>query len=287
AEQVGRALGELPAAVYDSADRWDPEWPVLEKIAALPRGADVLLTLALALSDYQLGVGGATAYWAAAPSLLERFPPDDAGQVYEFMFELMQRPVAARLGENKLRRVKRLVDSEVPQLTSGGVESVDAVALWPALAKAASADGDRNAKTIVFALKTLGLLHLAATGRRLALPEQLPIPVDLRVARVSLSAGLIGPPPGVSVLEAIENVEPLIESNRVQMIEAWTEAAANVGLSAAEIDSLIWQLGEPLYAHRHSRADAEAALQAHLQLLGAPGPAARAAAHELTQYLEG
>ncbi|MFN8124660.1 MAG: hypothetical protein U0237_19810 [Thermoleophilia bacterium] len=151
---------------------------MLEKIAAPPRGADVLLTLALALSDYQLG-GGATAYWAEAQSLLERFPPDDAGRVYEFMFELMQRSVAARLGENKLRRVKRLVDSEVPQLTS--VESVDAVALWPALAKAASADGDRMPRPSCSRSRPLGSCTWLPRAGGSPLPEQLRSPLSISV----------------------------------------------------------------------------------------------------------
>ena len=284
AEAVGRALGELPASVYEAADRGEPEWPVLERIVAeLPLGTDVILTLALALSDYQLGAGGAEVYWAEAERQLDEQSPGSPAEAQQFMAALMRRPVAARLAQAKLGRIARLLDSAIPEQVTKGVASVQATSLWRALTSAIG--GDPNAKTIVFALKTVGLLHLCATGQRMRLPDQLPIPVDLRIARVGLAAGLIAPPLGRDVPTAMEGVEEIATDRRPEIIDAWAEVAQNVGLATAEMDSLIWQIAGPLQANRRDAVKASDAVSAPLQGYGAEPAVADRAAKELTAAL--
>ena len=253
---------------------------MLERIAALPAGLDVLLTLALALSDYQLGPGGATVYWAEADRLLDGHAVESSDDMLPFMEALMTRPVAARLAQAKVDRVGRLLASNIPGQVADGVAAVDAGALWENLANALG--GDRNAKTIVFALKTLGLLHLRATGRRMRLPDELPIPVDLRIARVSLSAGLIAPPAGVDVVAAMENVGQIAADMRGPIIDAWREVAQHIGLTAPEFDSLLWQIAVPLHSHRRSRPESTRAVSALLEQRGAESAGAQRVADELT-----
>lgn len=280
---VGRALGELPAAVFDAADRGEPEWPVLERLARLPRGLDVVATLALALSDYQLGPGGAVGYWAEAGRLLENRDIRETGDLRGLMGDLMAAPVGSRLADQKLARIDRLLGSALPQRVAGGVSTVKAESLWGDLSDVVG--GSRDAKTIVFAMKTIDLLHRQATGRRMALPDDLPIPVDLRIARVSLAAGLLPPPPGLSVIPAMEEVEPIAADRRGEIIEGWRGVAREVGLAAPALDSLLWQLAEPLHAERCDAERAEFAVAALMGTYGAPPEAARLAAAELTWAL--
>jgi hypothetical protein len=61
------------------------------------------------------------------------------------------------------------------------------------------------------------------------------------------------------------------------------EAAGRVSLF--RIDSLVWQIGEPVYRCRHNRATAEAAIGTILEGYGAAPLAARSVAGELTNAL--
>jgi N-glycosylase/DNA lyase len=282
---VTRVLAALGPSVFDSADRLEPEWPVLERIAGLSAGTDIVLTLALALSDYQLGSGKADAYWAEAGQLVDEAPPTATAEVMKLMDALMQRPVAARLATDKLKRVQRLLTSGIPAATSAGVERLGeagAEALWEDLGRTF---GGRHAKTVVFAMKTVGLLHLCATGSRLMLPADLPIPVDLRVARISVASGLIPPPTGMDVAAAMRSPGDVAERCRGEIIAVWRSVADGVGLVAPRLDSLLWQVAEPLQDYTRDPPKARTSMVDALARFGAPVTAAEAAVTELTYAL--
>lgn len=70
---IGEALAAISEVVYEAIDRGEPEWPVLERLAR-QEGIGVLASLALALSDFQLGGGGATRYWLDVQQILDVRP---------------------------------------------------------------------------------------------------------------------------------------------------------------------------------------------------------------------
>jgi N-glycosylase/DNA lyase len=283
---IGRALGELPARVYESADRFAPEWALLRQLGDLPDGLDVMTTLALALSDFQLGAGGAESYWQEAARLYVARPIASIPDLHDFMRALMKRPVASRMAEMKLGRVQKLLGSGIHDEVAGGITSVHPDALWSSLARLYG--GERSAKTVVFAVKTIGLLHLATTDRRLPLPADLPIPVDLRIGRVTLAAGLIEPLHGLSVVQQMEAVEDFASDHRSEIIHIWQAVAREVGLSAPEIDTLLWELAVPLHAARQDRNGArrrirDALVHAHGATAGVAQSVADALTHALPQ----
>lgn len=279
---VADLLAGLGPLVLDAADRNEPEWPVLEHIAGLEPGVDVLITLALALSNYNLGSDTADRYWLEAQDLLDRETPVSAGDVARFSRALMRRPVAARDATTKIARIDRLVASAIPSRVSGGVASLDAHAVTTLWRDLAALFGGPDRKTVVFAIKTLGLLHLCDTARRMPLPAGLPIPVDRRIARLSLAAGLLVPPDGRDLPAAMSAANEIAEHHRDTIILIWRDVADLAGTTSAELDSLLWQVAGQL---RHARPPADVGVAEVLTHLGVPPATAQDAARVLTHAL--
>lgn len=192
-EPLGRALAAIPLTVYEAIDRGEPEWPVLERL--VPLGSAGLLTgLALALSDFQLGGGGATQYWHEAADLLGVVDLNARDDVRGFMRLLMKRAVASRLRELKLARVDKLLASEVPNILAA--RTIEELGQQPLTLWYGVAAGMRQLpqdKTVAFAMKIFDLMHRIATGRYATFGVDVHIVADLRIARVSLSSGLLRP----------------------------------------------------------------------------------------------
>src|SRR5438874_344491 len=72
AAAIGAALGAIPEHVYEAIDRGEPEWPILAHLRSLPAPYNTLTSLALSLSDFQLGPGGAHEYWRSVGQELVR-----------------------------------------------------------------------------------------------------------------------------------------------------------------------------------------------------------------------
>ena len=129
--------------------------------------------------------------------------------------------------------------------------------------------------------EALGLLVVTASvvfGRL----HVLPIVADFRVARVSLSSGLLRAAEGgsASAMSAIPDARTF-SPQAVRTV--WAEVARAAGtVSLFRIDSLVWQVGEPLYAHRSDRHQAQAVLRSLLEAYGAEEACAQTVAHELT-----
>src|SRR5207344_222009 len=78
AHAVGLALGQLGSQVFANFDRSEPEWPVLQRLAAWPdRVLARLTTICLGITDYQLGAGAAAGYWKAVMMEIERRAPSN------------------------------------------------------------------------------------------------------------------------------------------------------------------------------------------------------------------
>ena len=163
---LGSALSALPEDVYVSIDRAEPEWPVLEHLARAEGSSSIDLALALGLSDFQLGAGGADLYWQETLRVLSTLGApstnDDARQV---MLEVLSCPVSARLRDLKSNRVEKLFRSRVPaRLKDRSVAELgeEPMALWHDLAGAMGQPP--QAKTVAFAMK------LEANNRRIPVP---------------------------------------------------------------------------------------------------------------------
>jgi N-glycosylase/DNA lyase len=282
---VARALALVPKDAYEGLDTNEPEWPLFSRLSRIEHPWGVISTLAFGLCDYQLGAGGAAAYWAAIDGLLGELPIDSAENLTRFVAHLVQQPVSNRLASQKRNRVRRLVESNLPALCAertlrelGG----EAHELWSRLAVVMHQRQD--AKTIAFAMKCFDLLHKAATGQY-AVIENAPIIVDLRIARASLASGMLQIP-DTTVTEALQDATTIAIDNHQLIVDSWRAVQTmSGGLSLFRIDSLLWQVAEPIYQERQHRGRA---IEQAAHLLAAAGidrQTARLVATELTASL--
>jgi N-glycosylase/DNA lyase len=187
------ALGKLASQVLTNFDRGEPEWPVLQRLADwADRALARLTTLCLGITDYQLGAGGAAGYWKAVTIEIERRAPSNPAKVIDLMARVCGHPVSSRLADQKLSRVEKVIrawqSEQVPR---------QPVALWKWLAM--TLGQPEEAKTVVMAMKLVDLLELAGSGHYLDFGTEIPLPIDLRIARISLTSGLIAPTTGGSI----------------------------------------------------------------------------------------
>jgi N-glycosylase/DNA lyase len=239
ANAVGLALGQLESQVFANFDRSEPEWPVLQRLTAWPdRSLARLTTLCLGITDYQLGAGAAAGYWKAVVIEIERRAPSSPKDVIEFMARVCRHPVSSRLADQKLARVEKLIRAwESEQVTSQPVE------LWRWLA--VTLGQPEEAKTVVMAMKLVDLLELAGSGNYLDFGTEIPLPIDLRIARISLTSGLIAPAAGGSINQLMGRAGEIASEHRQVLIEAWRAVAKAAGdLRLMRLDSLAWQLAE-------------------------------------------
>jgi hypothetical protein len=161
ANAIGLILGQLPLQVFVNFDQSEPESPVLERLAAwTDRPLACLTAVCLGITDYQLGAGAATGYWNAVMMEVDRRVPSKATDVIELMARVCRHPVSARLADQKLARVEKVVRSwESERVPAEPVE------LWKWLA--VTLRQPEEAKTIVMAMK---LVDLLGTRARRALP---------------------------------------------------------------------------------------------------------------------
>jgi N-glycosylase/DNA lyase len=239
ANAVGNALEQLGSQVFANFDRSEPEWPVLERLAAWPNGALArLATICLGITDYQLSAGAASGYWKAVMMEIERRAPSNPKDVIELMARVCRHPVPSRLADQKLARVEKVIRAwGSEQVTSQPVE------LWKWLA--VSLGQPEEAKTVVMAMKLVDLLELACSGSYLDFGTEIPLPIDLRIARISLTSGLIAPAAGGSITQLMGRAGEIASEHRQVLIEAWRAVAKAAGdLRLLRLDSLAWQLAE-------------------------------------------
>jgi N-glycosylase/DNA lyase len=194
--------------------------------------------MCLGITDYQLVAGAAAGYWKAVVIEIERRAPSNPKDVIEFMARVCRHPVSSRLADQKLARVEKVIRAwESEQVTSQPIE------LWRWLA--VTLGQPEEAKTVVMAMKLVDLLELAGSGNYLDFGTEIPLPIDLRIARISLTSGLIAPAAGGSINQLMGRAGEIASEHRQVLIEAWRAVAKAAGdLRLMRLDSLAWQLAE-------------------------------------------
>jgi N-glycosylase/DNA lyase len=288
AVRIGQAIARIPTDVWEAIDRGEPEWPFIETLVQTRSPWIEAVGIAVALCDFQLGAGGATRYWEEVSKAFERHQPiDDRSRLELMIQDLMNRPVAARFARMKVDRIRRLLGSSFTEgllKRTSSERGVEPMALWTDLASAMGQELD--AKTIVFSMKIFDLMHKAETGEYISFPTCVPIIVDIRIGRVSFSSALIEPPLGWDIDRAIVGVNELLQRDKKRILSAWAcVAEATGGLSLFRIDSLIWQVAEPIFKFRQDRMAAQEAVAATLRHYGCGDDIAWSIGEELTYAL--
>jgi len=244
---VSRALAGIGWDGFVRLDMLEPEFNVLSEIYHRVGDVRVLLVLGLsaAIVDYQLA-GDAFRFWNTLQSVLAKrgFKLSSIGDVKAVMDEFLGYPVNARFNSAKRGRVARFFDSGFARFLwdRGYMYYSDRPReIWYRLAEALGNRPDQ--KTIAFAMKVLDLISLLVNGSYANFPRNVPIPLDVHVARMALYSGIIKG--GGS-----ETSGQVIQRNRGVFLRAWGDVAERVSetlgrrISPLRIDSLVWQLSK-------------------------------------------
>lgn len=284
---LGEAIAELGPEQVDAVDRGEPEWRLLASLQERVGDLRWLTAIALGLTDFQLGEGGAQRYWQIAEKEIGANPPVGSSGVRDLIQRIVRHPVAVGSGDLKVRRIDRLLRSPLPQWLEGRTSQQlrhELPDLWRRLASAMQQDP--SAKTIVFAVKLVDLMVLQDTGERGVLPDDMPIAVDIRIARAAYASGIIQPPAGESPTSMIRRSSVELLADRAPYIHAWQEVARYTTLSPLRLDSLVWQAAGHLRPGR-SAAASRAAIAGLLVGYGADPAVANRIGVALTAALDG
>jgi N-glycosylase/DNA lyase len=288
AKAIGEALIELGPYVFEAIDHADPGRPVLTEAAKLKPPYGLLVGLALALCDYQPGPGGSDRYCADALDELRR-PPlvSDQATLSDFIRRVLRHASAARFNTATRARAERLIQSGMPKwLESQSISEVGQhpLELWKRLAT--TMNQPMHAKTIAAGVKVFDLLHKIETGTYVSFPAQVPILVDLRIARASLASGLLGYFDPQALEQLMVGAQRVANLERTTILSGWAGVSAYADdLSVLRIDGLLWQVATQIHELRDRPAMAAASVASGLCRFGAPGPSATRLGAELTYAL--
>jgi len=202
-------------------------------------GYACLLAVANALISYKLAVKGEK-YWTEFSKYMARTSPEYK-RVFENIKEFLVKTKLNVFALNsKVSRLGKFLKSPIaaeiytrPQLYKRDLEK-----LRHSIAKAISADPD--AKTIVFSVKMFYYAYYSSTGERPMVPYTIPLPVDIRIATLTISSGIMD----VLGVERLRNKALYLLGRKTNNIrKVWFEVSSLSGIPSLNIDSLLWPIG--------------------------------------------
>ena len=224
ASKLAFILSKIPIHVWGKIIEKEPEWQMKELIDRFGFGKFAVVMVAAGLNDFQLKGKAEVAYWPRLRKILEKTPRD----LKELENTLAGFYSNERLPTLKLKRLKRFLSSNLAtRLWKSDPEEVagNFISIWYELA--ATMKQSRNAKTIAFAMKCLGIALLMAGVSDFDF-EKIPIPVDYRVKTFTERIGVR--------VESDDDV-------RTFWNEVLDDLRKHIPVNMIHLDSLIWQIG--------------------------------------------
>lgn len=228
AQELGKILSKVPLEIWDRIVGNEPEAMLLDQLPRYGFGKFATLMIIAALNDYQLKGPAEEKYWPPLHMLIrESLVPETLEDMKHILSEFYMKE---RFREAKLKRLNKFLDSHLAQkLWTSNPEDVsnDFKRIWVDLSRVMGQK--RSDKTIVFAMKTLGLV-LTLIGHTDFDFSEIPIPVDVRVKR--LTAKLVGR-----------------DLKDEEVRHFWDEVLKEIrktqpGVNMIHLDSLVWQIGQ-------------------------------------------
>jgi len=220
-------LSKISLEVWNEIVEREPEWlNMKEFLGKYGFGRFAVLMIATGLNDFQLKGKAEVAYWPKLRELLDKNEvPSSLNEMEHILSEFYRRERFANL---KLKRLNRFLSSKLAvELWNAKPKDVASnfLRIWHDLAT--TMRQSREAKTIVFAMKCLGIALIMAGESNFRF-EQIPIPVDYRVRIFTKRLGV--------------NVETDDEVRRFwnNVLEVLRK---DVPINMIHLDSLIWQIG--------------------------------------------
>lgn len=276
-ERIEEVAGSLISLDYDGIVQFDasePEYDYL--VTATDRFGDLdcvaLLSILAGTEDYQLA-GDAQLFWRTLTETITQVDEIASEQdVHETISMFMEKPVNARLRDQKKDRLVRMLDNGFGKWFLGGYPDHDPVHVWEEIAAALETTIDK--KTVIFAMKVYDIFRLVVNGEYLNLPVDVPIPCDLQVVRVASASGIV-------------DIE-----EKGKVMDAWADVMRRVNreldrpVSMLRIDSIVWQAGQIISDNNDRRDPSRRALQGYFAEVGLGVDESQRLAEEFTLALE-
>lgn len=227
--KVATILRGLATRDIMAIEEIDPQFEYAKTVCESGGNVGAVSIFLAALAAYRLRCTGET-YWRRFADFFVAKPRSDDPVDIVVSF-LAADPCSLLLREVKISRVKKFTGytEEVAKL----IIQCNFKQLWRLTSRIL--DSDPASKTVVFAVK-MGYYSGRALGLcSNPLPQEIPIPVDLRIARATLCLGMV---PSSSVSDAMTRC-------RDDIVRAWRIVGEYVQIPPLHIDSLLWALQNP------------------------------------------
>ena len=230
-------LGKISYKSWEETVKREPEWRNMENL--LPKfgfGPFSVLMVTTGLNDYQLKGKAEIAYWPKIKHILENSTvPKSIEEMYSILESFYMNE---RLNKQKIARLRKIFNSQIAKFlwnSSPKEVSQNFIRIWREISWVMGQK--RDAKTIVFAMKCLGIA-LLMVGEYGFDFKPIPVPVDSRVA---------------SFTKKLDSKISTDEETR----KYWTDVLIelnknNPKVTMIHLDSLIWQIS-PLDSYEFKR----------------------------------
>ncbi|ACB84397.1 DUF7664 domain-containing protein [Natranaerobius thermophilus] len=219
---------DIPWDVWECIVKVEPEWVnMIDLLRYYDFGTFSTLMVVAGLNDFQLKGKAEKAYWMPLREQITNTSiPSTPYQLAKTLEPFYRKE---RHGQLKIERLHKFLNSNLANLLwNNQAQNVAKILpyIWRELAK--TMNQDYNAKTIVFAMKCLGLslLMVGENGFDFA---RVPIPVDIRVLKLTKNLGLCK------------------ECNESEVQRIWSDALKQLRnyypeITMIHLDSLVWQI---------------------------------------------
>jgi len=229
-KRVSEILSKISIERWNKIVENEPEWKFIQEFKSWGFGKLATLIIAVALNDYQLRGKANEKYFPEIEKFLKKeigdkvpSSPEELKQVLKKFYE------GERSKSAKIKRLERFFESRLAKrIWNSSIEDISKSLCEIRLNLSEVMNNSPNKKTIVFAMKCLGMV-LMAYGKQ-DLEISISIPVDKRIR--DFTQKILGG----------EN----LDDNGIQ--EFWDEVLKKVRekvkINMIHLDSLIWQVGE-------------------------------------------
>ena len=225
--KLSEVLRELSLSDVLAFEERDPQFIVVKKLctALNDPGLVAVLVAMNSVVSYML-TGRGEKHWGYFSEYFSRNRPSDLCR--DFKAYVMKSPYLARGRDVKVNRIDRFCSAKLHDKLRDLTNLNEA---WRLLANGLRSP--INSKTVVFAIKMLYYAYRAC-GVNVKPPEDLPVPVDYRIATLTQCSGLI-------------NADVKLLMSRQGIVqEAWGRVTRLSGIPQVNLDSLLWVIGGAL-----------------------------------------
>jgi len=255
ARLLGGLIGEMGFEAISAIENDDPQYHAMARLSrSLGPGPAMAIAILSALVSYRLPLRGEEWWTRLAGYAASKRPPATPEEAAAIVEGFLRSIRGVPLLNQKLARLRRAVSGPARGAIGdlmAGPSSFPASAARLVSSLSASLSQRPEAKTIVFAVKMAYYVYKASLGGRIDEPIRefrIPIPVDVRVACLSIS----------SLLCNAESPSELVSKPR-PVQHAWSIIAEASGIPELHLDALAWRVGWIPRDHR-SVEDAQRAM---------------------------